>query len=531
MQQKIPAILIILAISFVLIELPHLEIGLPLHSDSYDNIAAAQETISQGTIFIGDPYAPPKEKSIYFNENPGYDLETGYVVLLLLLSFFPFISLTSLPLFFPWLVSILVFLSTFILLRKLCRQDFTAFFSSLFIFFLPSTQQMLGPLFLVASSFGLILVPLLLLLGFNFLTQRTHAKELALLLIFTAFIYPPSVVISLIALFFFTIASKTNFDQNKPLVRVFAVLSILILVMYMVWGTMIAGIDPIQNILSYGFAAILAGVDFSINTLLLRQVTLENIPFFHEYLGLPLFILSIVALFYFIFREFKEKNNDQNLIFLSAIVLSILTFLSFEIGRGIIVPTERLVLFAAYFLLLTLGIFVSELIIFVKNYFSEKNLLNKIFSQNFFLFFTLLLTIIIIFSNPIQTKDLQLNIQPNEFDSLEWIENNTAQNSLILAPPSLSKAIKVFTNRDVTCTVFTRFGCNKNLNLLVSSFFFASCEEKEKIIDDYFSADYVFLQKKLQLPSRILEFSEQNCDFLNKKFEGKNTIIYKIESR
>src|SRR3989344_3613718 len=162
---KILAIALVLALSFVLIEKPNIESGVPLHSDSYDNIAAVQQVLKQGTIFIGDPFAPSSEKSQFHSGKKNFDLETGYVFILTFFSIIPGIDPLDLPIFFPWISSLLLFFTTFLLTKKLCRDEFSAFFASLCVFLIPSTQQMLGPLFLVASSLGLALLPLLIYSG------------------------------------------------------------------------------------------------------------------------------------------------------------------------------------------------------------------------------------------------------------------------------------------------------------------------------------------------------------------------------
>ena len=92
----------------------------------------------------------------------------------------------------------------------------------------------------------------------------------------------------------------------------------------------------------------------------------------------------------------------------------------------------------------------------------------------------------------------------------------------------ITKPIHVFTGRSVVCTSSTRFGCSAELNRLVSSFFFAECTDKERMLKEYFNADYVFVQKRLDVGDRAIEFPVQDCNFIEKVFEGNNVIVYRI---
>ena len=80
---------------------------------------------------------------------------------------------------------------------------------------------------------------------------------------------------------------------------------------------------------------------------------------------------------------------------------------------------------------------------------------------------------------------------------------------------------------DVACTTSTRFGCGSELNLLAASFFFAGCEDKKRILSEYFMADYVLVQKRIDTGNGTIEFPSQDCNFLEKTFEGENINIYK----
>jgi len=523
--------LIVLSLSFIIIELPHLETGLPLHSDSYDNIAVVQQTIKNGNIFLGDPYAPPEGKGVYYYERGAFDLETGYILVLTLVSLLG-ISAETLPLFLPWLFALIAFFATFQLLNLLCRNDSVAFFASLFIFFIPSSQKMLGPLFLVASSFALILVPVLLYLGFNAINNNKYYKLFGLALIVSLFIYPPAPVISIIALLSYLIISPPIFAKNKRKLIIFGVGLTALFVMYILFLVFAVNLNPFSLFAEHGFSFIFALIDFILDQLILRETIITLVPFLDIYLGLPLFLFGIVSIIYFFWMEFKKTpNKNMRLIFVPAIILSLMVLASLLIGRGILVPTERIVLFAAYFLLLSTGVFAAEIFVLARNFLIEKKLFKEMNSKYFFVITILLLGLIIIASAPAKIESLQPNIKLFEFDGIQWINENTNENDLILAAPYISKPIRVFTGRNVSCTTKTRFGCSSELNFLASSFFFASCDEKRIIIDSSFNADYVLVQREIVVNNNPIIFPEQDCEFLDKMFEGENIIIYKTQRR
>ena len=91
--EKILAAILLLAMAVVTIALPHIESGLPLHLDEYDNIAAVQASLEKKTPFPGDPFAPPQEKVPGYAFQSGADFEFGYTAVLAIASLFGIINL------------------------------------------------------------------------------------------------------------------------------------------------------------------------------------------------------------------------------------------------------------------------------------------------------------------------------------------------------------------------------------------------------------------------------------------------------
>jgi len=529
-KEQVLGFFLVLVLSFLLIMIPHLNSNLPLHSDSYDNIAFVQSWFEKGGISFEDPYVSPNKVNIPRADFIEYDFESGYAIILAAFSLLPMVNPVDLPIFFPWLVSMLLFFSTFVLLRKIVKDDFSAFFTAFFVFFIPSSRQMLGPLFLVASNVGLALLPILLYFGLNALRERKDVKKFALVSVITLIVYPPAFIVSIISLVVFSLVNQEIWKKNQKQLLVSGGLITAMGFVFIIFALFLSNLNPVAIFLEHGFDSIFALMDLIINQFILRHNILDPTPSFGEYLGLVLFALSIISTLFFLIKKFLQKNQENpgyTLIFVPAIVLSTMAFISIQIGRGIFLPTERTVFFASYFLLLSTGLFTAQLIMYTKNLAFFENFSKK-FGKNFLnSVFLLFLVFGIFLSAPVKSETFQFNITPNEFDAIDWINSNTQKDDLFLAVPYLSKPIKVFTGRNVVCTTFTRFGCSQEMNLFVTSFFFVGCDDKQKILEDYFNADYVFVQKKLITEKKVVEFPEQNCGFLELVFDGKNIKIYK----
>jgi len=520
-------ILLVIALSFFIVELPHLETGLPLHSDSYDNIAITQKSIETGTIFLGNPYTPSPEKSFFREQANSIDLQAGYTTILLSATLFGLINPINLPLYFPWIVSLLMFATTFILLKKLCRQEHCAFIGTLFLFFIPSSQLMLGPILLTASGFALFLLPALLLLGHTAIAEKKNQKSFVALTLISGLIYPPAVIVALLSLLVFLAFSPELLKKNvKPVLKTTALFRTLF-VMYILFLVVQIGGNLISLYSNYGFEFVFAVGDFIVDQLFFKQNFSQQIPFLDSYLGLPLLLFGLISIGFFTWKYIKYRENSSFLpIYSSAILFSGLAFLGLFFGRGILIPTERMVFFAGYFLLLSGGLFLGKILSYAvqKIGFSGKR------KTCFFAVSAVVLCLLVVVSAPVKTGSFTSNITVAELGGIDWINKNTNEDDLILAVPYISKPISIFTGRQVTCTTSTRFGCSYENNQLVSSFFYANCEDKKKILEEYFKADYVLMQKELQLENGAIVFPEQNCIFLEETFNEGNIIIYKSKS-
>jgi hypothetical protein len=520
--------IVVLAIGFITIGQPQLSVGLPLHSDSYDNIAIAQRTISSGNLFTGNPYVTSPENEA----TPIFDAEAGYTSMLSGISLFSGIDIIDMNMFLPWILASIAALTSFVFLRKILRDDFVSLTGAMFVFLLPSTQQMLGPAFLVASNMGIVLTPLVLCLGIDAATMRKNIVAFALMAVASFVLYPPSLIIELGALLCFIVATPELLKKNLRAIYFSAAAFVAFIAAALFVMISLAGLDPLSLFGQYGFEFVFAATDFAFDQLFFRQNTLQHTPFLAEYLGIGLLIFSATGILYFATQEiFRKGNNMLRAIYVPALVISAVALVSINLGRGILVPSERLVFFSAYFVLLCGGVFFGLIVSGTWKKLLEKKLLQENASKYFFACAIVLLSALIISSQPLKTETLQLNITNQEMDGISWINENTPKSSLVLAPPYISKPIYVLTGRQVFCTTSTRFGCTNELNLLASSFFFADCEGKSRILNEYFNAGYIFTPKSLAVSGRTVEFPEQDCDFLEKSFEGANVNIYKSKIR
>ena len=542
-------------LSFALIALPHIEYGLPMHSDEYDNIAIAKE-YSSGNFFSGNPYMPDNEKvAIDYGMNAP-DFQIGYSLLLAAFSLFGIINPLLLPYYVPWLVAFISSLTGFVFLRKVGLPEFVSFTGALFIFFLPSSQLMLGQFFLVASSAALAILPLLLLIGIGFSEGDIKIELYLIVLAVSAAIYAPITIIAVASLLLYIASYKEMRERNWKNILLLGIFSACLLAMYILFIIFSAGLNPLQLLAEHGISFLFAAANYTFDQLLLGESISGAVPSLHDFMGMPLFIFSMFSALFLFYGWMKNRHEDAAMkklaiVFLPALFFSALSYVAILIGRGILMPAERLVLFSAFLLLLCAGIFaaniVARLIVLLGNLFAGKARSGQVFIWDTLrggaelshagngdalhgtiltAIFILLVAGMVLFSSPVKFDSFSLNLQPDEMSGMLWIKENTGENSLILAPPYISKPIKVIAERDVVCTSSTRFGCPPELNYLVSTFFFASCEEKEKMLSGYFNADYVFVPKSLNAKGGEISFPEQQCSFLEKAFDEGNITIY-----
>ena len=164
---------ILLVLGAFLNFLPHLNYIYPLHVDEWTHFTYSQNLSDGSPLYFG---------------GKNTSLEYGFHVFLAVLK-----SLTGDYLiifrFLPSLITILIGLSMFIMVRKHFNEN-AALFSVLFMMMLKSSVALLGPMFLVPMALGLFFIPLALYL--------IDSKLLFLTIAITILIHPPSAIALLI---------------------------------------------------------------------------------------------------------------------------------------------------------------------------------------------------------------------------------------------------------------------------------------------------------------------------------------------
>jgi len=136
-------LLILLVLGGFLNYLPHLNYSYPLHVDEWTHFTYAKHLSDSTPLYFG---------------GESTSLEHGFHLLLAVLKNLG-LDYSFQFQFLPSLLTILISLSLFILVRKHFSERI-ALFSVLFFIFVRSSLEFLGPMFLVPLSIGLLLIPI-----------------------------------------------------------------------------------------------------------------------------------------------------------------------------------------------------------------------------------------------------------------------------------------------------------------------------------------------------------------------------------
>ena len=175
-------ILPILGLAFYMAFIPHLGYLYPIHIDEWVHISFANELMAKGGFNINEP----------FTGNPlqmENRLEFGFQLPLGIFQRITGISWISIFRFFPSLI----FMVTIFFVYLFARREGYGWQAALLACLVPTTAGILGPAFLVPVAVGLLFLPLMLSLVFNYRRWWSYL----LLFIFTSFLismHGPSIV-------------------------------------------------------------------------------------------------------------------------------------------------------------------------------------------------------------------------------------------------------------------------------------------------------------------------------------------------
>ena len=196
---KLLILLAILGLAFYITFIPHLSYPYPIHIDEWVHMSFANELMIERSFniiepFTGNPIA--LENRLEF----GFQLPLGV---------FQQITEISWPHIFRYSPSI-IFMVTIFLVYLFARKEGYGWQAALLSCLVPTTIGTLGPAFLVPVTLGLVFLPLMLYLAFNYKSWWSYL----LLFIFTGYLismHAPSIIcIIIILLPYIILTSRKN---------------------------------------------------------------------------------------------------------------------------------------------------------------------------------------------------------------------------------------------------------------------------------------------------------------------------------
>ncbi len=484
MNKSLIYILILLSLSIYTTTSIHFSHRFPFHADEWDNIKIAQEIIKEETIVKYNPFLPGNPYYVNFNEeahgvaNTNSAMwELNYNLFIALSSLFTGISPLDTGLILPTVFVFIMSFNTFILVRYLTKNDLPALISAIFVMTLKSDVFFLGPWFLVAASFGLAFIPLILYL---FLKSNVSNKYLPILLFvfaITTLAHPASAIIFVPIFGLYMAFNPHIIKQYKNKLLIFIAISLVLLFVLVPFDGSITGYAAkIIKILTFPRATPINGF------LAVMQ--------FPAYIGIIAFGLSIFG-----FSK-AMADNEAKILPLSVDALLILILAYIYLGYAFFAPYERVVMYMAELLLILAGIGLFYIYTSIKN--------KKIAVA-------LVVIILVLQVNSIfaYKKDIPLVMEPEEYGPILWLKDNTPQDAVILATPRTSEAIGVISDRKVVSLLRGRLGSSEESVNKSLDFFKGDTDMKEKLLLE-FKPNYIYSKGEINMSSLRLVHNENN---------------------
>ncbi|MDP2729486.1 MAG: hypothetical protein Q8O55_03265 [Dehalococcoidales bacterium] len=194
----------ILGLAFYLVFIPHQSYPYALHVDEWVHLARSRAIMQAGSTTFVDPFSGVGTVSLSSNLEAGFHLFWGVFQAI------SGISWMAIFRYFPGVIFVITVLSVYIAAR---REGFgweAAFFACL----IPSTIGVLGPVFLVPASVGLLFTPLIIFLAFNFRSIWSYLL-IFVLTVFLLSIHAPSAIFPIIVLAPYILLNlKGNFKHS-----------------------------------------------------------------------------------------------------------------------------------------------------------------------------------------------------------------------------------------------------------------------------------------------------------------------------
>ncbi|KCZ70773.1 hypothetical protein ANME2D_02798 [Candidatus Methanoperedens nitroreducens] len=475
-------IFVLIILSIYITGSPHFNYRFPFHADEWHNIKIAQEILKEEKIILYNPFLAGNPYYINFNEEAHGVTNTNsamwqinYNLLVALSSLFTGIPALEMGLILPTLFTFIMSFNTFILVRYLTKNDLPAFMSGVFVMTLKSNVTFLGPWFLVASSFGLAFIPLILYLFLKSLVSGKYLPILLFVFAATTLAHPASAIIfiPIFGLYMIFNPRIVKHNKNRFLISI-AILLILLLVIVPFEGSVISYIVKILKVLIFprsdpinGFVAVMQ---------------------FPAYMGIIAFVLSIFGLF-------KTMTEDEAKILpLSVDALLPLILAYIYLGYAFLAPYERVVLYISEILMILAGIGLYHIY-------------RSIGNKRTAVILIVMILILQISSIPAYRDDIPLIMGPEEYGAILWLRDNAPPDAVVLAAPGSSEAIGVIGGQKVISIMRGRLGSSEESINKSMGFFRGNTEMKEKILLEL-KPDYVYSREEISLESLELVHSE-----------------------
>ncbi len=475
-------ILLLIILSIYITGSPHFNYRFPFHADEWHNIRISQEILKEEKIILYNPFLVGNPYYINFNEEAHGVTNTNsamwqinYNLLVALSSLFTGIPALEMGLILPTLFTFIMSFNTFILVRYLTKNDLPALMSAVFVMTLKSNVTFLGPWFLVASSFGLAFIPLILYLFLKSLVSGKYLPILLFVFAGTTLAHPASAIIfiPIFGLYMIFNPRIVKHNKNRFLISI-AILLVLLLVIVPFEGSVISYIVKILKVLIFprsdpinGFVAVMQ---------------------FPAYMGIIAFGLSIFGLF----KTMME--NEAKILPLSVDALLPLILAYIYLGYAFLAPYERVVLYISEILMILAGIGLYHI---------YRSIRNKRIAAAL----VVIILILQISSTPAYRDDIPLIMGPEEYGAILWLRDNAPPDAVVLATPGSSEAIGVIGGQKVISIMRGRLGSSEESINKSLGFFRGNTEMKEEILLEL-KPDYVYSKEEISLESLKLVHSE-----------------------
>lgn len=409
-------LLILLLFGAFLNFLPHLDYNYPLHVDEWVHFQYANHLLEKGPQYFGDDKI---------------SLENGFHILIAILNSFG-ISYLIIFRFFSSIFILLIALSLFILTRKIFNTE-SALFSLLFLTLLQSTVSILGPMFLIPLSIGLVLI------GAGIYLLEIKSPIFFLPLSALLIIHPPSALAYLLIINIRLLINRENIIKNLS----FQALAFLIALPPYMPIFMQKGFETVDN-LSF--------------TMIINPI------FIPRFLGYFTILLIGIGIY---FSALKKRYD----LISYTLAFIFLIFLFYKLKIEVFLPYARTLMYLFLIFALLFGYGCTELISLIKK--KKVRILCVIF----------LLTLILTLNLPAKvnlTKSIYHIIDENDYRAFDYIKNKTEKDSIVLLDPWKANALTPIAERKV----FSRIVQGPNSfyeerNRQINTFFSNNCSDME----------------------------------------------------